>query len=241
MDLMPTPTEAGPEAPILVVFVREGGGGSRNSSGSNGDGDGGGGGGAEMSTHTPAAPQVTATVAQRTPDAYDDAFPALGSAKPALAVDDQAVSAIVKLKALERRLAAEATRYSQLQNSVAEELIAQRESGDRRVREVQALMGERIAGLEAEVAGLEGEVAQMRSRCLLLDEMAGKMASLGLVQIANRERDAVAAGSGSGSNTAADESKARDARIAELERVVAKQTLAFEKMQARALKAEMKA
>ena len=73
------------------------------------------------------------------------------------------------------------------------------------------------------IAELEGEVAQMRPRCVLLDEMAGKMASLGLVQIANRERDAAAAAvAGSGSNMAADEGKTKDTRIAELERVVAK-------------------
>jgi hypothetical protein len=253
---MPRPAEAGPESPILVVFVNKGGNGGGFSSdgggggGDGGGGDGGGGGGAgspggggsgaEMKTHTPAAPEVTkvtATVAHSTSDAYVNAFPALGGAKPAVAVDD---SARDRVKALERRLATEAMRYSQLQSSVAEELIAQRESGDRRVREVQALAGERIARLEA-------EVAQMRSRCVLLDELAGKMAALGLLPMANHD---VAAGS----NTTTDESKAKDARIAELERAVeaqgardaqlraqlAKQALAFERMQARALQAEMK-
>lgn len=234
---MPRPAEAGPESPILVVFFNKGG----NGGGGGGDGgagsSGGGGNGAEMKAHTPAAPEVTATVAHSTSDAYDNAFPALGGAKPAVAVDD---SARDRVKALERRLAAEAVRYSQLQSSVAEELIAQRESGDRRVREVQASAGERIARLE-------GEVAQMRSRCVLLDDLAGKMAALGLLPMASHDVTA-------GSNTTTDESKAKDGRIAELERAVeaqgaraaqlrgqlAKQALAFERMQARALKAEMK-
>lgn len=95
----------------------------------------------------------------------------------------------------------------------------------RHTREAQARSHEVQAQMRDRIAELEGEVAQMRPRCVLLDEMAGKMASLCLVQIANRERDAAAAavaGSASGSNMVADEGKTKDARIAELERVVAK-------------------
>ena len=119
----------------------------------------------------------------------------------------------VKTEYLKESLDEESARYRRLEESTANQLIAQRRSADDCVRE----RDERIAGLEGGMAVLEvensalrGENAQMRSRCAILDNFTDQLAAAGLVPQATTASTGAAADAGS--------SAEKDARIAELER-----------------------
>ena len=124
----------------------------------------------------------------------------------------------------------ESARYRQLEESTANQPIAQRASVEGRVQE----RDERIAGLEVENSALRGEVAQMQS---ILGSIAGQLAAAGLVSQATSTDAAADAGSSAEKDARIAEG---EARVAELERLLAKSRREHNQMQARALKAEMR-
>ena len=153
----------------------------------------------------------------------------------------------VKTEYLKELLDEEAARFRQLEESTANQLIAQRDSVEGRVRE----RDERIAGLEV-------ENEQMRSRCALLDSFIGQLAAAGLVPQATSTDAAADADLSAEKDTRIAEGQAQvaerderivegqariaeeQARVAELERLLAKSRREHNQMQARALKAEMR-
>ena len=87
-------------------------------------------------------------------------------------------------------------------------------------------------------------MAQMRSRCALLDDFAGKLAAAGLVPQATSTDAAADAGLSAEKDARIADGEARiakgEARVTELERLLAKSRREHNQMQARALKAEMR-
>ena len=243
-DLLgPPPTQDGPEAPILVLFVLPHQQTAQAQVKARGRE-------AEATAAPPAsAPSLPPPLPPpQPPPTSDDATHRMHQLEQRLAEESARTSYLektlaresVKMEYLQESLDGESARYRRLEESTANQLIAQRRSADDCVRE----RDERIAGLEGGMAVLEvensalrGENAQMRSRCAILDSIAGQLAGAGLVPQAT-STDAAADAS---SSTEKDARIAEgEARVVELERLLAKSRREHNQMQVRALKAEMR-